>query len=45
VQFLRRRRIFRVHVHHEVGVSGKECHLAFRIATISAMRVGFNEFS
>src|SRR6202008_3024098 len=45
VQLLRRLRIIRVHVHHEVSVGGKERHLAVRVATIGAMRVGLNELS
>jgi hypothetical protein len=44
VQLLRRLRILGVHVHHEVSVGGKERHLAVRVATIGAMRVGLNEF-
>src|SRR3984893_5317638 len=43
VQLERWLRILGVHVHHEVGVRGKERHLAFRIAAIGAMRVGLNE--
>ena len=39
------RRNFGVHVNHEVGVGGKERHLAFRIASIGAARVGFDEFA
>src|ERR1700730_11907053 len=35
--------ILGVHMHHEVGVRGKERHLAFRIAAIGAMRVGLDE--
>ena len=35
--------ILRVHIHHEVGVGGKERHLAFRIATIGAVCVGLDE--
>src|SRR4029077_20275205 len=45
VQFLRRRWILRVHIDHEVGVCGKECHLTFRIATIGAVRIGLDEFT
>src|SRR6266852_2097989 len=45
VQLLRRLRILGVHVHNEVRIWSKERHLAFRIATIGAMRVGLNEFS
>jgi hypothetical protein len=37
VQFLRGRWILGVHGHHEVGVCGKERHLAFRITTIGAV--------
>ncbi len=45
MQFLRRRRILGIHVHHEVGVRGKKGHLTFRIATIGAVRIGLNEFA
>ena len=45
VQLLRRPRILGVHIHDEVGVWGKECHLAFRIAAVGAICVGFDEFS
>jgi hypothetical protein len=45
MQILRGRWIFGIHVHYEVGVRGKECHLTFRIATIGAVRIGFDEFT
>ena len=38
-------RILGVHVHDEVRIWTKERHLAFRIATIGAMRVGLDELS
>ena len=38
-----RARILGIHVHHEVGVRGKEKHLTFRIATIGAMCIGLDE--
>ena len=41
VQLLRRLRILGVHVHDEVRIWSKERHLAFRIATIGAVCVGF----
>jgi hypothetical protein len=44
-QLLRRRRIFAVHIHHEVGVRGEERHLTFRIATIRAVRIGLDELA
>ena len=44
MQLLRRCRILGVHVHHEMGVHGKERHLAFRIPAIGAVGVGFDEF-
>src|SRR4029077_16144561 len=43
VQLLRGYWILRVHVHHQVGIGGKERHLAFSIATISAVCVGLDE--
>jgi hypothetical protein len=43
VQLLRGCWILRVHIHHEVGVDGKKRHLAFRIATISAVCVGLDK--
>src|SRR5260370_35858778 len=36
--------VFGVHVHHEVCVFGKESHLTLRVATVSAVRVGLDEF-
>jgi hypothetical protein len=45
MQFLGGRRIFSIHEHHEVSVGGKERYLTFRIATVCALRVGFDEFS
>src|SRR4029077_17567761 len=45
VEFLGGRRIFGIHEHHEVRVWGKERHLAFRIATVGAVCVGFDELT
>src|SRR4029077_13361992 len=45
VHLLRRFRILGVHVHDEVRIWSEERHLAFRIATIGAVRVGFDELS
>ena len=42
VQLLKWPRILGVHEHDEVRTWSKECHLAFRIATISAMRAFAN---
>jgi hypothetical protein len=45
VQFLRGLRILGVHVNDEVRVRRKKSHLTFRIATVRAMCVSFNEFA
>ena len=42
-QLLRRLRILSVHVHDKVRIWSKQRHLAFRIATIGAVGVGFDE--
>src|SRR5579871_6661209 len=44
VQFLGRRRVPGVHIHHKMRVCSKESHLAFRITTIRAVSVSLNEF-
>ena len=45
VQLLRRLRILGVHVPDEVRIWSKQRHLTFRIATIGAVCVGFDELS
>src|SRR6202022_5130133 len=45
VQLLRGRRVFGVHVHHEVGIGSEEEHLTFRIAAIGAVRIGLDELA
>src|ERR1700756_3800034 len=45
VQFLRWIGILCVHVDHEVRICGKKSHLTFRIATISAVCIGLNQFA
>jgi len=44
VQLLRGLRILGIHVHDEVRIWSKERHLAFRIATIGAVRVRLDQF-
>src|ERR1700757_2145607 len=45
VQFLRWIGILCVHVDHEVRICGEKSHLTFRIATISAVGIGLNQFA
>src|ERR1700746_2992820 len=44
VQIHRALRGFGVHVHHEVCVFSKQSHLTLRVAAVSAVRVGLDEF-
>ena len=37
--------IFGVHVHHEMGIGGKESHLPLRITAVGTVRVGLDEFA
>src|ERR1700756_2198199 len=43
-QLLQRLWILGLHVDREVSIRGKESHLSFRVATICAMRISFDEF-
>src|SRR5580658_8320664 len=45
MEFLGGRRIFSIHEHNEVRVGCKQRHLTFRIASVRAVRVGFDELS
>src|SRR5437588_6074660 len=45
MQLLRGLWIFGVHEHHEVRIGREERHLALRVATIGAVRVGLDELA